>query len=116
MPDLVLSSDAVRAKTTAGVFVENLNIPESIFSLEPKLYDFSGNSLLKVVKSTPDKVDRLMVFGHNFALTHFVNTYGDLQIVNVPTCGFVEISFNIASWDALKKGKTIKTLFPKQLK
>jgi phosphohistidine phosphatase len=57
-----------------------------------------------------------MVFGHNHAITAFVNAYGSVYIDNVPTCGVVIIDFDINNWKDLNKGKTVKTLFPRDLK
>ncbi len=116
LPDLVISSDAVRAKTTATIFVDNLGISKDIFQLDNSLYDFGGSDLTEVIKGCDDSVDTLMVFGHNHAMTYFVNTYGNKPIGNVATSGFTHIELNIDSWKDLKKGITIQTLFPKQLK
>jgi len=115
-PDLILSSDALRAKATGALFVKHLGLDRIEFQLENKLYDFSGNELMNVIKYCDDSIDELMVFGHNFAITNFVNAYGSLEIENVPTCGYVEIHFEIDSWKKIKKGTTIKTVFPKDLK
>ncbi|TNJ41722.1 histidine phosphatase family protein [Tamlana fucoidanivorans] len=114
--DKLISSDAVRAKTTAEFFIENLPVNKNIVSYDYDLYDFSGESLVKVIQETDDSVDELMVFGHNHAITHFANTYGSIYIENVPTCGVVIFQFDIETWNTLKLGKTIKTLFPKDLK
>ena len=116
LPDKVITSTANRAKTTAGFFKKHWSIPDNIFYENSALYDFSGEELLKIIKSCEDTVDSLMVFGHNFAITDFVNIFGSTHIDNVPTCGFVELRFDINSWQNLKKGETVYTLFPKQLK
>jgi len=115
-PDLIFSSDAVRAKTTASIFVSNLVISPDKFVLNHSLYDFSGSDLLSVIKSCSDSVNELMVFGHNNAITNFVNAYGSIYIDNVPTCGVTIIEFEIESWKNLKKGKTVEILFPRDLK
>ncbi|MDO5980691.1 SixA phosphatase family protein [Flavivirga spongiicola] len=114
--DLVLSSDAMRAKTTANIFVSNLKIDTGIVHLNHELYDFSGTNLIEVLKACDDSVNTLMLFGHNHAITAFVNTYGDSYIDNVPTSGVVVIDFDIANWKNLNKGKTVRTLFPRDLK
>lgn len=114
--DLVLCSDAKRTKTTAGFFIDNLNIDETIVAYNHSLYDFSGGNLLEVVKACGSEINNLMIFGHNHAITAFVNTYGDRYIDNVPTCGVVVIEFDIDLWRDLRQGKTIKTVFPKDLK
>ncbi|GGK30133.1 phosphoglycerate mutase [Yeosuana aromativorans] len=114
-PNLVLSSDALRAKTTAEIFISTLGISHEIFVLNHDLYDFSGNNLLSVIKNTSKSINELLVFGHNNAITFFVNTYGNQYIDNVPTCGVAVIEFDIDNWTDLKKGRTIKTVYPKGL-
>lgn len=114
--DLVLSSDAIRAKTTADIIVSNLGINQEIFSLNQELYDFSGENLIKTIKTCDNNIDYLLIFGHNHAITTFVNSFGDKYIDNVPTCGVVIIEFDINSWENLNKGKTLKTLFPRDFK
>jgi len=114
--NLILSSDAMRAKTTANIFVSNIGLNKEDIFFNHDLYDFEGRSLLNVIKNCNNLVDNLIVFGHNHAITAFVNTYGSIYIDNVPTCGVVIIEFDIRYWNELKKGNTLFTLFPKDLK
>ena len=115
-PDLVLISSATRTQETATIFTSNLKISKKIIQSNHDLYDFSGSDLLKVIKNCNNSIKELMIFGHNHAITAFVNSYGDLTIDNVPTCGVVVLEFEIDNWSDLKPGKTIKTLFPRDLK
>ena len=115
-PDLVLSSTAKRAIRTAEIFVENLKISPNLVQYHSDFYDFSGENLIKKLKSTSDKIQTLMVFGHNHALTHFVNSYGDRYIDNVPTSGLVVIEFHVESWKYIFKGQTLKIIFPRDLR
>ncbi len=114
--DLVLSSDAMRAKTTANIFISNMGVNPEIVHLNHDLYDFSGTNLTEVIKTCDNSDNKLMIFGHNHAITAFVNTYGSSYIDNVPTSGVVAIEFDIDNWKNLNKGKTIWTLFPRDLK
>lgn len=114
--DLVVCSDAVRTKTTAHIFTLNLGINQDIVEYDHDLYDFQGANLIKGIKNCDNSINNLMVFGHNHAITHFVNTYGSEFIDNVPTSGVVIIKFEIDNWLDLNKGTTIKTLFPRDIK
>lgn len=116
LPDFLVSSDANRAKTTADIFIKNLEIPSNIVNYNHEVYDFSGEMLTNVIKSSPDNADIIMVFGHNHAITDFVNSYGSQFIENVPTCGLVIIDFNVNSWTDIKNGTTQLTIYPKDLK
>jgi len=116
IPDKVISSTAKRAKTTAQIFLKNLEIDSAKLELNKKLYDFSGESLIKTIKEIPDNFNVLMIFGHNNALTDFVNTFGDMSIENVPTSGLVVIEFLAESWKHIYKGQTLKVIFPRDLR
>lgn len=116
LPEKIISSTANRAKSTAKYFKNYWKIKDDQFSLNRALYDFSGGDLIRTIKECDDSVKSLMIFGHNFAITDFVNTFGNLYIDNVPTCGFVVIDFEIDSWKNLTKGQTVYKLFPKEIR
>lgn len=114
--EAVLCSDSTRTRDTAAIFFKNLELDASLLQLNHDLYDFAGSNLLRVIEESDNTVNNLMVFGHNHAITSFVNSYGSVFIENVPTCGVVQIEFNSPNWKGLTKGKTLNTLFPKELK
>jgi phosphohistidine phosphatase len=114
-PDLLFSSNAIRAQTTAEIFIKNLNISMNICHFKHELYDFSGEYLTFHIKNCPNHINHLMVFGHNDAITNFVNTFGNKTIDNVPTCGLVTITFDTHLWNEISLGETISTIFPKNI-
>ncbi len=114
-PDLIMSSDALRAKTTAFAFAKAYNISEDAIVLDYKLYDFEGRDLIRTILDCDDSIDCLMVFGHNNAMTHIVNVYGNKPIDNVPTSGFTAIEFSTEQWASISQGNTIFTCTPKEL-
>ncbi|OAB78963.1 SixA phosphatase family protein [Cochleicola gelatinilyticus] len=115
-PQKIVSSDANRALSTAHYFKDALNISEADFSTNSALYDFSGQQVMQIVKSLEDQQDRIMIVGHNHAFTSIANMLGNKYIDNVPTCGFVMIEFPVDSWKDITTGKTVKTVFPRDLK
>ena len=115
-PEYCISSDAVRAKTTAAYFTNAFGIDDDNFKLDHSLYDFSGQQVMRLIKNLDDTYNRVMLFGHNHAFTSIVNMLGDERIENVPTSGFVAIEFDENSWEKLTTGKTVKTIFPRHLK
>lgn len=114
--DRVLCSPAERARKTASIILNYLDVSEDIFDLERKLYDFSGESVINVIKSCDDEINTLMIFGHNHALTSLSNLFGNERIDNLPTAGVVGIEFEINRWKHVNVGKNILKLFPKLLK
>jgi len=113
---LIWSSVASRATETALIFAQNFSYPIENIIFKNELYTFDEKDLEKTIKSCNNDYDNVILFGHNEAITNFVNKFGDVFIDNVPTSGFVSLKFDTPDWKALKKGKTLKTLFPKELK
>jgi phosphohistidine phosphatase len=113
---VIHSSPAKRARETAKIFSKTLLYPFESIVFNNDLYTFDENKLEKVIKSSNNDFETLILFGHNDAITHFVNKFGDIYIDNVPTSGLVWLQFNTDNWETMYKGNTIKTIFPKKLK
>ncbi|WP_010229361.1 SixA phosphatase family protein [Gillisia marina] len=115
-PVTVWSSPAVRALTTAKIFKKELDIEDQDFNVKSSLYTFNSGDLYSQIQNCDPEIDTLMVFGHNPAMTNLVNNLGDSHVDNVPTTGLTVIDFTTNSWENLKNGKTILSLFPKNLR
>jgi phosphohistidine phosphatase len=113
---LIISSTAIRASQTAQIFAKTFLAFEDEIAFKDDLYTFDSRELEKIIKSTNDNVTNLLIFGHNDAISDFVNKFGDIYIDNVPTSGLVSIDFESDSWGEIQKGKTIKTIFPSELR
>lgn len=108
-------STAVRASETSKIFCETLNINVSNINFIDKLYTFDESQLESEIKKCDDSIENLILFGHNEAITNFVNKFGNKYIDNVPTAGFVYLQFEQSSWKNINGGKTLKTIFPKEI-
>lgn len=118
-PDLLLSSTATRALSTALIFSRTLKTNIAAFKLEPNLYDAGLTELFSVLRSQDSSTNSIMLFAHNPGLTNICNEVSDdLFFDNVPTCGIVSYNFDIKKWKDLdsKKGKLNYYQFPKEFK
>ncbi len=115
-PELIVSSEAVRALVTATYFKEAWQMPDEKFIRNNNLYDFSGQEVMKVVAQLDDSKDCIMIVGHNHAFTSIANMLGNKYFDNLPTCGFVAIEFDVDKWKDITNGKTVKQIFPRDLK
>lgn len=113
---IIWSSPASRAKETALIFAQNLSYPIESIQFKEDLYTFDRKQLENVIKSCDNSFESVILFGHNEAITKFVNKFGDVFIENVPTSGVVFLQFEASSWTEIEKGKTKKIIFPKDLK
>lgn len=115
-PQKIFSSDATRALSTAQFFKDALEVSDADFETDHVLYDFRGQNVMRFIKALDDNLESAMIVGHNHALTSLVNMLGNKYVENVPTCGFVMIEFKEDSWKDITTGKTVKTIFPRDLK
>jgi phosphohistidine phosphatase len=118
-PDLILSSTATRALNTGLIFARALEFDMKNFLLEEKIYESSVATLLSVLREQADNAQSLMVFCHNPCITEICNRLNDdVFIDNVPTCGIVNLNFEIDNWRDLgdKKGHMGFFQFPKDFR
>ncbi len=115
-PQKIISSGATRALSTAEYFKKAFGTADADFEIDNDLYDFSGHKVMDIVKSLNNSLDRVMIVGHNHAFTSIANMLGNTYIDNVPTCGFVELQFDEDTWNEITTGKTVQTVFPRDLK
>ena len=100
-PDLIISSPAKRALMTAGIIAEKLGYDESEILTDESMY-FSGvRGMLKMLEGVDDRYQRVMIVGHNPAMTSLMNSLVETSVYNMPTCAIAVIGFDMASWSAL---------------
>lgn len=116
-PDLIVSSPAKRALTTAQFFAKTLEVPDDAFRQDPHIYEAYSTDILRIISKLPESVQTVMLFGHNPTFTEVANIFTDDFIDNVPTCGIVRIESKAASWDALYEGngRVTACFFPKEV-
>lgn len=110
----VWCSTAVRAASTLKQFRQNPLFQPREISLMDELYTFSVATLAELIAACPEDIRCLIVFGHNGAITDYVNHFGSIHIDNVPTCGIVCLELD-GLWEDMPTGLTKRALFPKQL-
>ena len=98
-PDLLLSSPANRALSTCMLIAEGIGYDSTEIKTDRGLYHATEEMILKIVQGLNDADDEVMLFGHNPALTEFVNRLSRKPVTeNIPTCGVVSIRMSIRSW------------------
>ena len=100
-PDIIVSSSAVRALTTAQFIADKLDYRAKI-AVEDRLYASAPDRLLKVIRELGDQPKRVMLVGHNPELSELAHRFSD-SITDMPTCAVAEFVFDIKSWTELGK-------------
>ncbi|MCX3263250.1 SixA phosphatase family protein [Pedobacter agri] len=100
--DLIVSSPAKRAKSTAKFFAEAYQVND--IQYEESIYEANTTALLKVINGLDDSSDTVIMFGHNPGFTDLANELSDADIYNIPTAGMVLMSFPFDSWKMVSRG------------
>ena len=104
-PDLLVSSPATRAITTARLFAEELNLHLDEILLNPHIYEASAWTLLHIVRSLPPHHEEVMLFGHNPGISHFAHELvKECPFEEMATCAAVRIELPARGWSLIQPG------------
>lgn len=117
-PDLIISSPAVRADSTAKIIAKELNYPGEKIVSQDELYLCSISEYIEILIEQHIKVNHIIIVSHNPGTTGFANILTNSNINNVPTCGIVHIKLDIVKWEEIEPGlgKLLMFTYPKQIK
>ena len=99
-PDLLVSSPALRALTTAQLIAEEVGYQRNHIVVDDRLYASSPDDVLDVIRALDKKVDRVMLVGHNPEFTDLAHRLSS-KIIEMPTCAVAEFSFDTKAWSDL---------------
>ena len=96
-PDRLVSSPALRALTTARLIADAIGYPRRDIAVDDRLYESSPERLLGVIRGLDDKLDRVMLFGHNPTFVELAHRLAP-EITDMPTCAVAELGFDTRAW------------------
>jgi phosphohistidine phosphatase len=104
IPDLIISSPAVRTTQTTKIYARNFGYPIGNVSYEKKLYSgMQTTTFLHLLHELDDRHTTVMVVGHNPTVYFYLELLLPNFSLNVPTCSTVVIEFDIDNWSELKE-------------
>jgi len=83
-PDHILSSPATRAKETASLVCESLDIPISKIEWDQQIYEADLYDLLSILKEQPADTKMLLLVGHNPGMEELVSHLCGSDIKRLP--------------------------------
>ena len=110
-PDALISSTALRARTTAEIIAGSMNFPKDCIVLDRALYHASATELQEYIGGLDDSHFSVMLFGHNPGMTSLVSHLFGLALDKLPTCGVVHLQFAENSWKALSSALPARATF-----
>lgn len=111
--DVLISSPAIRAISTALIFAGNLDYPADKIQMRHKLYDSTIHHYLTCISEIGDR-DSVLLVGHNETITETAQKLSVKSVNELKTCSIICFQFDINSWKIIfnSKGKLIFQVNP----
>jgi phosphohistidine phosphatase len=116
VPELILSSPAIRARNTAEIVAEESGY-EGEIEYFPEFYPGDPQAYIEALNRLPDEYRYVMVVGHNPGLEELIETLTD-DWFRLPTAALAQLLFSIKSWRELDdetEGRVINLWRPRDL-
>jgi phosphohistidine phosphatase len=117
IPQLILSSDAARARLTAEAMIESLDFEGEVEYLD-SFYMAEPNVYLEKLRSLPDELERVMIIGHNPGLEGLVQILSH-HVESLATSAIAYLVLPIKEWHELSAdtdGELIELWRPRDFK
>ena len=105
--DLILTSPAIRAITTAQIISNRLDHKQRFLEVDKKLYQADCTTLLTIASKLHKKIKSVMLVGHNPALEDFA-AYMTGESVSMQTCSLIEFTFELKDWKDFEKVQSVQ--------
>lgn len=107
IPDLVISSPAIRARQTTQFFCESAGIASKNIKWEEDFYYGSCFDYFKALKESPEEAETVMLVGHNPKMEEMVSLLSSDHknyIARMPTAALLCFEHPAIKWDQIKEG------------
>ncbi|GAB3273184.1 phosphohistidine phosphatase SixA [Larkinella harenae] len=117
-PDCLISSTANRAKDTAKVMAEQLQVDPEAMILEPKLFDGGPKAYMAAINEMGRQCQSVMLFGHNPDISYFAEFLTHADVGSMSKGAVAIIEFEGLEWAEVsgRTGQLLDLIQPKKLK
>ena len=103
VPQVILSSPALRAKQTAELVAREAELAGELRFIDT-FYLGEPEDYINGLKQLPDEIERVMIVGHNPGLTRLLSFLTGRDVGNLPTCAVACVDFDLPSWKGACEG------------
>ena len=97
-PDLMVTSPAQRALSTAQLIAAELGYQEPL-QVEKGIYESKVSWIMNMIRKFPENRERVMIFGHNPTFEALIEQLLEMDgSVVLPTCGMACLEMPLYSW------------------
>lgn len=97
MPQLVITSPAVRTYSTALIFSKVMGYDFNQLVLDHRIYNAPLSALMQVIAETPVDTESILVVGHNPSMTQLAHFFAD-DVSHMSTSSIIGFGFIADDW------------------
>jgi len=118
IPEKIITSDAVRAYTTAFVFLATFEKISDYIVLENSLYESTVQDYMKVISGIDDSISSCMIVGHNNTISQVAIELLKRNFEGMKTSGVLVFTSDAKTWAEFSAStcKLVLDLSPSQLR
>ena len=98
-PSIIVSSTAQRALNTAHIIAKKIEVTDEKIIPDKTLYNITANELCQYIATFDDRLNYIMLVGHNPAIEEALSTILGNVRINMTTASVAAIEINCASWN-----------------
>jgi len=117
IPELMISSPALRSVSTAEIFAKEMGYSRDKILKDENIYEADVSDLIELVSGLGDKYSSVMLFGHNPGFSFFAAFLLPNHAESLSTCAILCIDFDVSSWKEIsaESGKKVFSAYPKEI-
>lgn len=96
--DLLVSSPAVRALSTAALVAHEMGYAPERIQVVDGIYEADADRLVDIIHELPDEAGSVLLLGHNPTMTETVNYLSPRAVQDMPTAAIACLHFQTDSW------------------
>jgi phosphohistidine phosphatase len=113
LPDLIVSSPAIRARKTVEKIAHKVGYPQEAIIYKPNLYLPGFEEFVETIHSIDDNFNKTYLVSHNPGITELAYILSKHYIENIPTSGVFAVKFDVKRWVDVKTGEFLFFEYPK---
>ena len=102
-PDVLVSSSAVRALSTAVLVARELSFAHEKITVDPAIYRADADALVAIIRALPDATESALLVGHNPTITGAANILSPSSFHELPTAAVVCLRFSTDNWEEVAR-------------
>ena len=112
--DLIITSPAIRAMSTALIFARNLKYKANTICIKEELYESSMREYISVIQSIDNTYNNVLLFAHNPTISDAAQHLTQSLPMEMPTCAIAGIKFEVSDWKKAESGELFLFDYPKK--